>query len=94
MIVKGDILVSSWGYDQTNVDFYQVLKTSKDYATLVRLQSKVIQTGFMSGTSCPTEQIDTEPPFRRKIHLDHIKINSYAYARVWDGKPARCSWYA
>jgi hypothetical protein len=34
-IREGDVFVESWGYDQTNIDYYQVLKVT---ATGVRLR--------------------------------------------------------
>lgn len=34
----GDILDSSWGYDQTNATFYRVIKRTPHYVTLVKLQ--------------------------------------------------------
>jgi len=36
----GDILYSSWGYDQTNVDFYQVTKVTKKMAYFVKIGGK------------------------------------------------------
>ena len=34
----GDILESSWGYDQTNATFYKVIKRTPSYVTIVKLQ--------------------------------------------------------
>ena len=28
---QGDVFVSSWGYEQTNVDFYEVVRTTAKY---------------------------------------------------------------
>ena len=37
----GDFLYSSWGYDQTNVQFYKVVKVSKASVWLQEWQNKV-----------------------------------------------------
>jgi len=36
----GDILSSSWGYDQTNVTFYRVIKRTAHFVTLLKLQKR------------------------------------------------------
>jgi hypothetical protein len=41
----GTIMVSSWGYDQTNVDFYVVTRRTKCTADLTPLASDVAPTG-------------------------------------------------
>lgn len=38
----GDILKDIWGYDQTNVDFYQVIHTSKKSIKVAQIQSKLV----------------------------------------------------
>lgn len=48
-IEPGAILFSSWGYDQTNVDFYMVTRVTKSSAWIVPMSAPVVeQTGFMS----------------------------------------------
>ena len=37
---QGDIFVSSWGYDQTNVDFYEVVKVAAKTVTLIPIERK------------------------------------------------------
>jgi hypothetical protein len=49
----GDIFRSSWGYGQTNVDFYQVVGLTPKSVKLRMIQSKVEQTGAMSGQALP-----------------------------------------
>ena len=43
---QGDILVSSWGYEQTNVDFYEVVKVTAKTVTLIPIERKVQLKGF------------------------------------------------
>jgi hypothetical protein len=41
----GDIFCNSWGYDQTNIDYYQIIdKPSNYYAIVKQINSKVIDT--------------------------------------------------
>ena len=48
-IEPGAILYSSWGYDQTNIDFYYVTRTTKSSAWIVPMSSEIEElTGFMS----------------------------------------------
>ena len=42
---KGDILVSSWGYEQTNIDFYKVVGVTPKSVKIVKLGQKVIKSG-------------------------------------------------
>lgn len=37
----GDIVYTSWGYDQTNIDFYQVVKVTKASVKLQRIAATV-----------------------------------------------------
>jgi len=55
VIEAGAILFSSWGYDQTNVDYYMVTRTTKASAWIVPMSSHEEQTGFMSGQASPLE---------------------------------------
>ena len=48
-IEPGAILYSSWGYDQTNIDFYMVTRTTKSSAWIVPMSSRMTeQTGWAS----------------------------------------------
>lgn len=38
----GDIFVSSWGYDQTNVDCYQVIRTTAAMVTVVKVGWEIV----------------------------------------------------
>ncbi len=41
----GDIFVEDWGYDQTNVDFYQVTKTTKKMVEIKPIAGKMVGEG-------------------------------------------------
>ena len=53
----GDIFCYSWGYDQTNVDFYQVIEVKGKTATLRAIGAKQVKGsgGFMSCNLSPVK---------------------------------------
>lgn len=98
-LVVGDILVSSWGYEQTNVDFYQVVEVKPSRkAIVIREICSDLNTdaaAFMSGTVTPIpDNFKGKPMLKRVQPGDYVRIESFANARKWDGKPKYCSWYA
>lgn len=96
----GDILVNSWGYDQTNVDFYKVKRLiGKTMVELIGIRSAHIKgTEYPHGMACEVTALPDEEygePFRKKAsHRNHVTINSFSSAWPWDGKPQYRSWYA
>lgn len=93
----GDILYSSWGYDQTNIDFYQVTKVMAKSVMIAQIKSDMPkgEEGFMTGKVIPVKDAFVGAPMLKKITKSGgCKIASYAWAGPWDGKPKSCSWYA
>ncbi len=100
----GAILVSSWGYEQTNVDFYVVVEMTAKMVKLLPLHKKTRQEdGYcsMAGTTTATKEINFRGEIlKKKIQNGgyseggYVKIESYAYAKLWDGKKEYESWYA
>ena len=76
----GDILSSSWGYEQTNNDFYKVVKTSKTCVWLIRVLLPIKETkncyGMAEDRIYDVENAkpysDNETPFRRTVHNYNI----------------------
>lgn len=98
-LVAGTILASSWGYDQTNVDFYRVEKVKGDWVTLQQIASHEEGDGWTGKVVPADPQKPIDEPFRRKIGPLScgelmIRISSYEYARPWNGKPKAVSHYA
>lgn len=97
----GDIVYCTWGYDQTNVDFYEVLSLtpSRKSATIQHLKFKNAEYNAyqMTGTAVPLPGQYNEPAgtFRTvgkdKVRTEHSKYA--AHARKWDGCPVSYSWY-
>jgi hypothetical protein len=103
----GQILVSSWGWEQTNVDWYQVVKAAAvgKFVGLVKIPGQTIPAkGYspMAGDSLPvklTEEQVAQLPERMVIKkkvkkYGSVVIERYADAYPWDGKPKYVSWYA
>lgn len=96
----GQIFVSTWGYEQTNVDFYQVTEV-KGMSVIIRsIRSRVTRyTGDMSNyvTALPDEFLGS--PMLKRISRGydgqpHISLSSYSSAGLWDGKEMYESHYA
>lgn len=85
-VKPGDIFRASWGYDQTNIDYYQIVSVSGQMATICAIGCMSEETGFMSGESTPALNQFIGEPFRAKIQrysLDsdpYFKVASYANA--------------
>lgn len=96
----GDIYCSSWGYDQTNVDFYQVIDIMGKCTVKIREIKQRIEegSGMSHGMACnvlPVKDdfIDDEV-FTKRIGKYGIRFSSFQSASKWDGKPMYNSWYA
>lgn len=91
MIQPGTIFVSTWGYDQTNVDFYRVTRATAASVWLEPLGQEITEeAGFLAEYVVPTETATGEV-FRRKFktfgETPYVKINDYAGASEWNGQP-------
>lgn len=93
---EGDILASSWGWEQTNVSFYKVVKATPTGVRVRPMRTQRVEKGFMSGVATPIEGSEdpTEEFFRRVSKYGSIAITSYEFAHKWNGKEMYCSWYA
>ena len=100
VIKVGDIFSSSWGYEQTNVYFYQVVGLKgKSTALLRRIAGERHYDGPMSGSTVPARDafIGEEVQQKRiqvtdKTGRPHFKMASYEYAYPHrDGEARRFS---
>jgi hypothetical protein len=93
----GAIVYNSWGYDQTNVDFYEVVKTTPHFVWLQPLGAETTETGLMQGRKSAIAGQRFGETTKHQVsdfggaHSIHFKHGS---GSVWDGKPKFCSWYA
>jgi hypothetical protein len=97
-LAVGDIVYNSWGYDQTNIDFYAVVRASEHFVWLRPLKQQTEETGFMSGRTRPIiGQFASE-----EVSKHHATENKYGPSVTfehgagckWDGRAMGCSWYA
>jgi len=92
----GDLLRCSWGYDQTNVDFYQVTDLiGKTMVEIRPVAGNYEETGFMSGTTTASKGHFIGDPMKKRVGEGNaVRIASYASAYPYDGKPTYESHYA
>ncbi len=97
-IEVGHILVTCWGYDQTNREFFKVVEKKGERTLIVQEVEKIDASrgdeGWMCGQVLPSETLKkgSEPYMVRVSGADHVKIEGH-YASLWDGKPASYSSY-
>lgn len=91
----GAIVYSSWGYDQTNVDFYIILERVNNTVTLQQIGGIREYTESMSGKVSPDPSKTFGEPFKKRINkYGYINLNSYSYCNLYDGMPKYFSTYA
>lgn len=93
----GDILCCSWGYDQTNVDFYQVIKVTTASVRVRQIKSRIVEGQAANRTQnkvmpCPGQWDDENAAGKlHRVRRDSdrlrwmIDISSYSTAYSWDG---------
>lgn len=89
----GDIIYNSWGYDQTNIDFYEVVRKTPHFVFIRELQGKSGEgTGPFSGTisACPgmyaSDKIEQHAATGTYVTMRH------GCGSKWDGQPKHNSW--
>jgi hypothetical protein len=97
-LTVGDILVTSWGYDQTNVEFYEVRAVRGAAVDLqeVKADRKEHAPLAMQGTAMPRrgEYVGGLLKSKRPNGVNAVRIDSVSTARPWDGRPMSWSSYA
>lgn len=92
-VKKGDIFSTSWGYDQTNVDFFQVVKiNSKCFVTVKEVKQELTEN---SRTSALKDEFFKDEEYKVKVNV--AKWNNSPYfkepifkhynANLWNGEP-------
>lgn len=100
----GDILICTWGWDQTNVDYYIVTRVSRSSVWYRQLPTLISETGFMCGQAVPgsLDKAGEEEYCRRSRSYTYngktegVVNDSWGHhsAWKWDGKSHYVSWYA
>ena len=94
-LAVGDILYSSWGYDMTIVNWYQVVAVTPKMVTVAEIRSRIVAGDGMRVTSMSIPNAFVEKReyldkvrFSRLVKDDrYIQINESETARRWDGEP-------
>jgi hypothetical protein len=96
-IKEGDIFYMSWGYDQTNIDYFKVKKLiGKSSVELVPIESRIDfdKSNKYSDAVMPYPAAEGKPMKKKIIYAywdnfreARITMNSYANAYQWDGQP-------
>lgn len=80
-LTVGDVLRCEWGYDQTNVDYYQVTElVGKTMVEIRRIEAEEIKDMPMQGWSTPRCNRFIGEPLRRKAKGSSVRIKSHSSA--------------
>lgn len=95
----GMILTGSWGYDQTNVEFYQVVRVSGSAVWIQEVGQEEVKThAFMSEDVVPDKGRLFGPILRRiprvTQHGVYVKLHDSCSLSKWDGRARYQSHYA
>lgn len=85
---SGDVVYTSWGYDQTNVDFYQIIEVKNRSVIVQELKQNCSDDGGPSGGKTqPRRNEFCSDPMICILRPDHgFKVDKH-YASKWDGRP-------
>jgi hypothetical protein len=101
----GDIITNSWGYDQTNVDWYRVVRVSSVYVWLETVGGHLVEaTGPMAGMETLHVDVSADNPAewapkgsgkitKHKASGQSVTMK-FGSGSKWDGRPLYSSWYA
>ena len=93
----GDVFVSSWGYDQTNIDFYEVVAKTKARIKVRPIASTVIESTRYSDEVVPAKGHYTGPAVVKAVRASswrhdfdptkdaYFSVNDYSTASKWTG---------
>ena len=96
-VKEGDIYVASWGWEQTNIDAYQVVAKKGATVTLREIAVASVEgsEGFMSDRVVPVKNEFIGGEFKKRITGKHINIDDVRMATpAEEGKEHYRSWYA
>ena len=98
-VKAGDILVSAWGYDQTNIDFYEVVGVTPSGKSARLQRVGQVKADHQPGQPYHDMVIPNKAETIGDVFTKKIKpgwdgdvwfdLTSYSGARVWSGSPAQ-----
>lgn len=98
----GDVIVNTWGYEQTNVDFYQVTEMTAKTIKIKEIYSAMVSgSEYSHGMACNVVPVLNDFKENGREYALRVKDKgnlsnpaSYYYMHKWDGRPEYKSWYA
>jgi hypothetical protein len=98
-VKPGTIFHWSWGYDQTNCQFFQVIERNGYMVKIKEIGQKGVGS---QGFDCENrvavkDSFIDDKVLTKKIYFWHNKPYlsfEYGSCSLWNGKPMYCSWYA
>jgi hypothetical protein len=95
----GDVLHGSWGWEQTNCEFAQVVKIlGKRKLVIQGISSKRVGDGYSHGMAenlVPLPGVFVGAELARVVDLyGGVNWNAHCSMHAWDGSPKYSSWYA
>ena len=93
----GDIFHSTWGYDMTHNEYYQVVGiTPSGKSVKVRKLESVKTVGVWQGQEEPLENKFIDKPKTKRLLESYdgkpaLKMKSYEWAKLWNGQP---NWFS
>lgn len=92
----GHILVTCWGYEQTNREFFKVVEVKGPRTLVVRELEKIdasaANSAWMTGDCVPGEKFVGEPLTVRTRWGNSVSIEGHS-ASLWEGKPVHWTAY-
>jgi hypothetical protein len=76
-VVVGDVFRCSWGYDQTNIDYYEVISVTGKSATICRIGCLSENTGWLQGDSVPQLGAFIGKPMRKLIQKRSVDSEAF-----------------
>ncbi len=88
----GEVFVSNWGYDQTNIDFYLVTAATPKRITLTAIGAHRDADGYLTPNPAVKGEVlkNKKPNFF--THGVWVKLTTFSGAFLWDGKPEADTW--
>lgn len=96
---QGTILWDSWGWEQTNVEFFKVIERNGSRVLIQELCHKTIpgSEGFMSDRVVPSDVLTGEPMWKQ-VRGPRIRINDSVSLKIfpeeYKERGVNRSWYA
>lgn len=91
----GAVYYSSWGYDQTNIDFYEVVgRFGKKGLVFRPIASNSTMNGYDTGTCVAVKGVYTGEAFKKMLSdKKWINLTSFSGMSPWDGREMSWSSY-